>query len=88
MERSQVSAVVSQSTRELLDRYAEAHGVKKGRLIEDALLYHVRALEELPGDVIIPPLVIVDAETGDAILEQIERPSRPTEAMERLKRRS
>jgi uncharacterized protein (DUF1778 family) len=84
MRRSQVSAVVSESTRKALDRYADAHGVKKGRLIEDALLHHIRALEELPADVIIPPVVVVDAESGARILERLERPSEPTSAMRRL----
>ena len=36
--QTQISAVVEESTRDALDRYADAHGLKKGHVIEMALL--------------------------------------------------
>ena len=53
-DQTQISAYVSQSTKALLERYADAHGVKKAHLVEEALLHHLQALHELPADVIIP----------------------------------
>ena len=44
MADTQISAYVSDTTKELVERYVEAHGVKKGRLIEEALLHHLQAL--------------------------------------------
>ena len=39
------------SDRDLLDRYVRTTGVKKGHLLEEALLHHLRALDALPADV-------------------------------------
>ena len=44
MADTQISAHVSDTTKELVERYVEAHGVKKGHLIEEALLHHLLAL--------------------------------------------
>jgi hypothetical protein len=54
-KETQISAIVSQSTRDLLERRVRATGVKKGHLIEQALRHHLQALQELPADVIIHP---------------------------------
>lgn len=80
-EHTQVSAYISPETREELDRYVEAHGVKKGHLIEMALLHHLHALRELPPDVIVPPRIVVAPDTGQWLPDTLERPPQPTEAM-------
>ena len=54
-EVSQVSAVIADTSRERLERFAKRHGVKKSRLIETAILHHLAALEELPADAVVPP---------------------------------
>lgn len=84
MGRSQLSAVVAESTKALLDQYADAHGVKKGHLIEEAVLHHLRALEELPDDIIVPSRLVVDEGTGSEILERLEGVTEPTDAMRDL----
>ena len=61
MSETQVSAHISAGTREQLEAYARAHGIKKGRLLEDALLHHLQALRELPADLILPPRLVVEA---------------------------
>jgi uncharacterized protein (DUF1778 family) len=81
---TQISAVISGSTKELVERYTEARGVKKGHLIEEALLYHLKALHELPADIIIPARIVVNEETAKALQERVDNPSAPTEAMEEL----
>ena len=50
---AQISVRLSQSTRELLDRYVKVTGSSKGRVIELALLHHLRAVEKLPPEVVI-----------------------------------
>lgn len=84
MSETQISAYISDSTRKLVEDYVEAHGVKKGFLIEEALLHHMQALRELPADVIIPPRLVVSEETAAKVLGRIRKPRRPTRAMRRL----
>ena len=79
--QTQISAFISGTTKVLLEEYAEAHGLKKAFLVEQALLYHFQALRELPADVIIPPRVVVTPESGEEVLERLSKPSRPTSAM-------
>ncbi|MAG32329.1 MAG: hypothetical protein CL908_15720 [Deltaproteobacteria bacterium] len=81
---TQISAYITPQTREALEQYAEAHGVKKGHLIETALLHHLQALRELPQDVIIPPRIVVSAETGEWLFDLIEEPPEPNAAMQAL----
>jgi hypothetical protein len=83
-QRSQISAFVSDETRARFERYVEAHGLKKGALIEQALLHHLQALEELPADLIIPPRLVVTPATFQRVVERLENPGEPTEAMKAL----
>ncbi len=82
---SQISAIVSQSTKDLLDRHVRATGVKKGHLIEQALRHHLMALDQLPADAIIHPKVVVTRKSGEEILKQIESAT-PTKALRELMR--
>ena len=82
--QTQISAFIADSTKEMLEKYAEAHGLKKAHLLEEALLHHLQALRELPVDVIIPARLVVSRESGEAIVERVEKPRRPTKAMREL----
>jgi hypothetical protein len=53
---TQISAVVSRTTSDLLERHVRATGVKKGHLVEQALRHHLQALQELPADVVVRAL--------------------------------
>jgi hypothetical protein len=86
MEReAQISAVVSRTTSELLDEHVRATGVKKGHLVEQALRHHLRALQELPADVVVHPKLVVTRRSGQAILKQIEK-GKPSRALRSLLR--
>ena len=52
-KETQISALVSAATREMLERHVRASGVKKGHLVEQALQHYLVALEQLPADVIV-----------------------------------
>lgn len=82
---TQISALVSPTTRELLERHVRATGVKKGYLVEQALRHHLRALQELPADVIVHPTLVVTRKSGEAIREQLDQGD-PTEALRHLMR--
>ncbi len=82
----QISAEISQGTKQLLERYSRAHGIKKQFLIESALLHHIQALEELPASIIIPPRLVVSAASGRKIAELVSRRQKPTSALVELMR--
>jgi hypothetical protein len=84
-KETQISAVVSQSTRDLLERHVRATGVKKGHLVEQALRHHLQALNELPADVIIRPKIVVTRRSGAAILKKM-RTGKATKALRDLMR--
>ena len=86
MEReTQISAIVSDTTKDLLERHVRATGVKKGHLVEQALRHHLHALQELPADVIVHPRLVVTKESGQKMLDQIAK-GRPTRALRGLLR--
>jgi hypothetical protein len=82
----QISAEISQGTKQLLERYSRAHGVKKQFLIESALLHHIQALEELPLSVIIPPRLVVSTASGRKIAELVSKKQKPTSKLVELMR--
>lgn len=67
-DETQISALVSRTTKELLERHVRATGVKKGHLVEQALRHHLQALQELPADIVIHPKLVVKRKSGDARL--------------------
>lgn len=81
---TQISANISAETRELLERYVATHGVKKSHLIETAVLHHLKALDEIPADLLIPPEIEISRLSGERLVESIEKPKRPTKAMREL----
>jgi hypothetical protein len=84
-KETQISALISETTRDLLEKHVRATGVKKGHLVEQALLHHMQALEELPSEFIVHPRIVVSRRTGQAILEQMES-AEPTPALRKLMR--
>jgi len=84
-KETQISALVSRTTRDLLERHVRATGVKKGHLIEQALRHHLQALQELPADVIVHPKLVVTRKSGAAILKQMKS-GKPTKSLRDLMR--
>ena len=84
MSGTQISTFISEATRDLLERYAEAHGVKKGHLLEQALLHHLQALRELPADIVIPPRLVVSQRSFSKVSAFVKRPRKPTKALRDL----
>lgn len=82
----QISAEISEGTKQLLERYSRAHGIKKQFLIESALLHHIQALEELPAGVIIPPRLVVTTSSGRKIAELVGKKQMPTDELVELMR--
>jgi uncharacterized protein (DUF1778 family) len=84
MAETQISAYISESTKQQIERYAEAHGIKKGYLVEEAILHHLQALQELPADIVIPPRLTVTKESFEKVIGLIKKPRKPTRALRDL----
>ena len=83
-KETQISAIVSATTRDLLERHVRATGVKKGHLVEEALRHHLQALHELPADIILHPKIVVSAGSGREMIRRITRGRRPTRELRKL----
>ena len=81
----QISAPISETTRDLLERHVRRTGVKKGYLVEQALLHHLQALDELPAEYIIHPRIVVSRETGEQMRRRAAS-AKPTPALRKLMR--
>lgn len=82
--QTQISAYVSEETRTLLDQAAEALGLKKGHVIEEALLHYLHALRELPSDVIIPARLTLTEDSAREVADLVAHPRSPTAAINAL----
>ena len=84
--QSQISAAISEATKERLDRFTESHGLKKNFVVEQALLYYMEARRELPDEAFVPARLVVEDKAFDRIVEQVEGPPAPTKALRELMR--
>ncbi len=80
----QISAVVSRSTKDMLDAMVKARGLKKGYLVEEALRHHLHALQDLPDDVIIPSTLVLTKRSFEEVVREIESPRPPPPALKKL----
>jgi hypothetical protein len=69
-KETQISAQISDTTRELMERHVRRAGVKKGHLVEQALLHHLQALDELPAEYIVHPRLVVSRKVAAELLRR------------------
>jgi len=81
---TQISAHISLGTKESLERIVRSLGVTRTHLVEQALLHHFRALNELPASAIVPARLILSEASAEKVRDLVERPPEPTEDMQRL----
>jgi hypothetical protein len=82
---TQISAQISKATRALMEKHVRRTGVKKGHLVEQALLHHLQALDELPTEYIVHPRIVVSRKTGEEMLRRA-RSAEVTPALRELLR--
>jgi len=82
--QSQVSATISTTTKDALDRFTEQRGLKKNYVVEQALLFFMEARRALPEEAFIPARVVLDEEGFDAVASLLEHPPEPTPALREL----
>jgi uncharacterized protein (DUF1778 family) len=84
VKETQISAYISKTVKARLEKVVRARGLKKGFVIERALDHHLHALQEIPEEFIIPPTLVVTAESFDRLMKQLKRPPSPTPALRAL----
>lgn len=82
--QSQISATISAATKEQLDRFSERHGLRKNYVVEQALLLFMQARTDLPDEALVPARLVLDNADFDRIVEAIEAPAPPTDALRAL----
>jgi uncharacterized protein (DUF1778 family) len=85
-QSQQISATVSASTKEKLDRFTESHGLKKNFVVEQALLYFMEARRELPDEALIPTRLVLEDKVFDRVVALLESPPAPTQGLRELMR--
>jgi len=85
---SQISATISATTKQKLDRFTERLGLKKNYVVEQALLYFMEARQELPDEALIPTRIVLENEAFDRLVALLEDPPAPTDALRELMRGS
>ncbi len=80
----QISAYISDDTQKNMEHYSEIYGVKKGFLIENAIDHYLQALYEIPEEFIIPSKIVLSDESSKKVMDMVENPPEPTEALKEL----
>ena len=83
---TQISAYISKEINKRIDLFVRETGIKKGRVIEDALEAHLDALEQLPPDVIIPTRMTLTKESFERLVDRLEADPAPTPELIKLVR--
>jgi hypothetical protein len=53
-------------------------------LVERALQHHLAAIDAIPADVLIPPVVVISKASATKLAERLMNPPPPTDAMQAL----
>ncbi|MFI3222154.1 MAG: hypothetical protein QX191_03865 [Methylococcaceae bacterium] len=86
MSATHISATISSDTKSLVENYSKKSGIKKGFIIEEALLHHLQALKELPADIIIPAKIMLTEKSMSQIIDLLANSQQPTQALTELMR--
>jgi hypothetical protein len=70
-ESLQISALISAETKARLDAYVREHGVKRSYLIERALQHYLAAVDEIPPNFVIPPVVVVSKASAAKLADKL-----------------
>lgn len=82
--QTQISGFISSDTKRELERYVEKKGLKKAYVLEQALQLHLRAMQELPAEVVVPAQLELSARSFDRVASRVKTPRKPTKAMKAL----
>ncbi len=84
MAETRISAYISDEAKAALETYVRQRGVKKGHVIEEALLHHLQALREIPEDVIIPARLVLSEKSMQEVAAHLNSDEEPSEDLKAL----
>ena len=84
MAETQISAYISDEARAALETYVKRRGVKKAHVIEEALLHHLQALKELPGDIVIPARLELSEKAMKEVADRLSADEEPSPSLKAL----
>jgi len=84
MPGTQISAFISEETKQHVEDYTKRRGIKKAYLIEQALLHYLQALEEIPEDIFVPARLILTPESMKHVADRIAADEEPAEELKKL----
>jgi hypothetical protein len=83
---AQVSATISSTTRDKLDRFTEELGLRKNFVVEQALLQFMASRRELPDEAFVPTRVVLDDQGFERLTARLEAMPTPSPALRELMR--
>lgn len=81
MSTNQLSATISATTKEQLDRFTEEFGLKKNFVVEQALLYFMASRRELPVEAFTSTRLVLDDDSFDKVVARLKSEPSPTAAL-------
>ncbi len=78
---ARISARISEETRERLHAFLDSRGVKQAHVIEEALQFYLRAMDEVPPETFIHRRVVITRESGAALAKRLRSPVRPNKKL-------
>jgi uncharacterized protein (DUF1778 family) len=82
--QARILATVSVATRNLLGRFCESHGLTKNVVVEEALLAFMEACREVPDEAFIPTRLVLQDKAFDGVVDVLDDPPAPTNALREL----
>jgi uncharacterized protein (DUF1778 family) len=86
MSTSRISATISSTTKEQLDRFSKEFGLAKNFVVEQALLYFMASRRELPDEAFIATRLVLDDDSFDEVVARLKAQPSPTAALQALMR--
>lgn len=83
---TQISARIPGDLKSQFDALVERKGLRKEFVVEEALRFHLRALEEIPAEYIMPTRLVLDAKSSQRVVEALTTPPEASEALAALVR--
>src|SRR5262245_48444166 len=83
---TQISARVPDDLKSRFDELVERMGLRKEFVIEEALRHHLRALEDIPAEYILPTRIVLTAASSRSLVAALEKPAGPSQELTALVR--
>ena len=80
----QILAYISNDTKEKMEAYSKAYGIKENYLVENALNYYLQALNDIPEEFIITTKISITKDSYESVIDLLKKPQQPTKELKEL----